>query len=255
MKAGAGFDPRPKSFQGVLQILTFNWPLYALGVLVISVLLALNRYFTIHSLLRLALYATVALTTFWMLSSLLVSHYVYDRSHLYRWDWLATLFDKTPAHWANIHAGFDQTTEASIQRARLRTSVQRAESANASSLPMSNSECDGIFLIFAAHELRSRQTRQTLFVEVSRSLKVEGQVIVVEHLRDWVNFLAYGPGAFHFHSRKEWQASWRQTGLDVEKEISVTPFVRCFCLRRQHDPSNRNRTEFPGVWDHFSSPK
>jgi len=262
MKAGAGFDPRPKSFQGVLQILTFNWPLYALGVLVISVLLALNRYFTIHSLLRLALYATVALTTFWMLSSLLVSHYVYDRSHLYRWDWLATLFDKPPAHWANIHAGLDQTTdelellfpdvhrkvldiynpssmtEASIQRARRRTSAQHAESANASSLPMSNSECDGIFLIFAAHELRSRQTRQTLFVEVSRSLKVEGHVIVVEHLRDWVNFLAYGPGAFHFHSRKEWQASWRATGLDIEKEISVSPFVRCFCLRKRHEPSN-----------------
>src|ERR1035437_4255765 len=162
-----------------------------------------------------------SLAMFWMASSLIVSHYVYNRSGLYHWNWLASRFQKRPAHWANIHAGLDQTTDAidrlfpdpahkvldiynarfmtepSIKRARRHSdSRQQSEPADPSSLPILDSECDAIFLIFAAHELRNREDRQKLFREVSRSLKTGGQVIVVEPLRDWANLFAYGPGAF-----------------------------------------------------------
>jgi ubiquinone/menaquinone biosynthesis C-methylase UbiE len=251
---------RVKKFNGVLQILAFNWTLYALAALVILVLLTLSLRFTIPPTLKLVLYPAMALASFWMLSSLLVSHYVYDRSRLYRWDWLAPLFKTPPGHWANIHAGLDQTTDAlerlfpdparkvldiynassmtepSIKRARHRANgPPQAEHAEASSLPLRDSECDAVFLIFAAHELRSCDDRQRLFLEVSRSLRTGGQVIVAEHLRDWANFLAYGPGAFHFHSRKEWQASWRITGLEVDREISITPFVSCFSLTKHRN--------------------
>lgn len=255
---------RTASFKGVLQILAFNWTFYALGTLVILTLLLLSLHFAIPPPLKLVLYPAMALTLFWMASSLLVSHYVYDRSRLYRWNWLAPLFNTPPAHWANIHAGLDQTTDAlerlfpdpsrkivdiynaaimtepSIKRARHRANVtHRAEHADAASLPLRDSECDAIFLIFAAHELRNREDRQKLFLEVSRSLKAGGQVIVVEHLRDWTNFLAYGPGAFHFHSRKEWHASWLATDLEIANEISITPFVRSFLLsKRQVTPSH-----------------
>jgi hypothetical protein len=229
-----------------------------LGAIVVTVVLALCLRFTVPPILKLVLYPTAALALFWMMSSLLVSHYVYDRSRLYRWDWLVPLFEKPPVHWANIHAGLDQTTDAlerlfpdsarkvldiynasrmtepSIKRARLSKKItQRAESADPSSLPMCDSECDGIFLIFAAHELRNREDRHKLFLELNRSLKAGGHVIVVEHLRNWANFLAYGPGAFHFHSREAWQASWRATGLGVESEISITPFVRTFTLAKR----------------------
>jgi len=125
-------------------------------------------------------------------------------------------------------------TEPSIKRARRRKGgAQHAEQVDPSSLPMRDAECDGIFLIFAAHELRNREDRQKLFLEVSRSLMAGGHVIVVEHLRDIANFLAYGPGAFHFHSRKEWHASWHSTGLEVDHEISITPFVRSFILKKR----------------------
>jgi SAM-dependent methyltransferase len=249
---------RARRFKGVLQILAFNWTFYALAALVIVVVPALCLRFTIPTTLKLVLYPAMSLALFWMVSSLLVSHYVYDRSQLYRWDWLASLFEKPPAHWVNIHAGLDQTTDAlerlfpdptrkvldiysassmtepSIKRARQAEKITpRAEPADPSSLPMRDFECDAIFLIFAAHELRNRGDRHKLFLELNRSLKSGGQVIVVEHLRDSANFLAYGPGAFHFHSRREWQASWRATGLEVDREISLTPFVRSFILTRQ----------------------
>ena len=190
---------RARKFKGVLQILAFNWTFYALGTLLVSVLLALNWHFTIHPLLRLPLYLVVALTLFWMLSSLLASHYIYDLSRLYRWDWLCSLFEKPPAHWANIHAGLDQTTDAlerlfpdparkildiynassmtepSIKRARQRGNGahQSRTGQNLLRCPLRDSECDAVFLIFAAHELRDRQDRQALFSEVSRSLRIE----------------------------------------------------------------------------------
>ncbi len=258
MSTAAPLVHRAKSFKGILQILAFNWTFYALGALVVFVVTLISIRFTIPPTLKLVLYPAIAATLFWMVSSLLASHYVYDLSRLYRWDWLTELFEKKPAHWANIHAGLDQTTDAldrlfpdpsrkvldiynastmtepSIKRARLsKKSTQRVETASASSLPMRDAECDAIFLIFAAHELRNRQDRQRLFLEVSRSLKAGGHVIVVEHLRDIANFLAYGPGAFHFHSRKEWRASWRATGLEIDREISITPFVRSFILTKR----------------------
>ena len=258
---------RAQSFKVVLQILAFNWTFYALGALVVFVVTLISIRFTIPPTLKLVLYPATAVTLFWMMSSLLISHYVYDRSQLYQWDWLAPLFEKPPAHWANIHAGLDQTTaalerlfpdparkvldiysasrmtEPSIRRARRSGSgAQHAEQADPSSLPVRDSECDAVFLIFAAHELRNRPDRHKLFLEVSRSLRAGGHVILVEHLRDWANFLAYGPGAFHFHSRKEWHASWCATGLGVEKEICITPFVRSFILKKLHEPPNHFET-------------
>ena len=255
---------QPRGFKGVMQILAFNWTFYAFGALLIVILLALHRRLVIYPVARGALYSAVALTAFWMLASVLVSHYVYDRSRLYRWDWIAELFAKRPGHWVNIHAGLDQTTnaleqlfpdpdrrvfdmynplsmtEASIKRARRRGGVtQRTEEIDAASLPLSDSECDAAFLIFAAHELREREDRRKLFRELNRSLKADGQVIVVEHMRDWANFLAYGPGAFHFHSRKEWLASWQAIGLVTHEEISITPFVRCFVLKAIDTNSTR----------------
>lgn len=258
---------RQRHFDGVLQILAFNWTFYALASLAVCVLLAIDLYFTLHPVLKFLLFASCALALFWTLSSLLVSHYVYDRSRLYRWDWLALQFKNPPAHWVNIHAGLDQTTDAlerlfpdparkiidiydasrmtepSIKRARrFSNAAQAAQSADASSLPILDSECDAIFLIFAAHELRNRHDRQKLFQEACRSLKPGGQLILVEHLRDLPNFLAYGPGALHFHSRKEWLASWRDSGLDLLSEISITAFVRSFTLAKRPEPPDQAAT-------------
>jgi hypothetical protein len=55
-------------------------------------------------------------------------------------------------------------------------------------------------------------------------------VVLVEHLRDLPNFLAFGPGFLHFHSGPSWLYSIREAGFQIERDIPVTPFVHCFVL-------------------------
>jgi SAM-dependent methyltransferase len=164
---------------------------------------------------------------------------------------------KNPDNWVNIHAGLDQTSdslmrmfpaagrrildiydhsemgEPSIQRARRYAQPASApETANPLALPIENCACDTIFLIFVAHELRRRESRLQFFREIWRALKPKGCVVLVEHLRDWRNFLAYGPGILHFFSRRDWLQVSSQVGFNVTNEVGVTPFVRCFVLTK-----------------------
>ena len=247
---------QPGNFRGVWQIFLYNWHFYAAAV-VFDLLVAvwLRSYPSATARVPVCLAATV--TSFWALCSLVVSHYVYDRSCLYQWSWLTSVLKKSPEVWTNIHAGLDQSTESlvrlfpdaqyrildiytpsemsepSIDRARRYTpSAVAGEKANPLALPLEGCVCDAIFLIFVAHELRRLQARLHFFHELYRVLKPSGCVVLVEHLRDWTNFLAYGPGAFHFFSRRDWLAVCAQAGFNVTNERSVTPFVRCFVLTK-----------------------
>jgi SAM-dependent methyltransferase len=250
-------NDEPGSFSGVWQIFLYNWHFYAAALVFDLFAIVLFMRFSSPSRGRLVVYLIAAVATFWMASSLLVSHYVYDRSQLYRWSWLRAAVKKSPDSWANIHAGLDQTSDAlmqlfpdarrrvldiyvasemsepSIGRARRRAlPAPAAEEANSSALPLEDCECDAIFVIFAAHELRRREARLQFFREVRRALNPGGCIVLVEHLRDWNNFLAYGPGAFHFFSRREWLGVCGGAGLNVADEFSITPFVRCFVLAK-----------------------
>jgi SAM-dependent methyltransferase len=245
------------SFRGVRQIFIYNWHFYAaaLGINVgAAILLSL---FSLTSGIRLVLALIVFWTTFWTLSSLLVSHYVYDRSPLYRWNWLQALLSGGAGNWANIHAGLDESSERlmsmfptararildiyvesemgepSIERARLRAHpAAEVERATPSALPLADGECDTIFLIFVAHEVRSLDTRIQLFREASRGLKTGGRVVLVEHLRDWNNLLAFGPGALHFFSRRLWLEVGHEAKLKIVEEVKITRFVRCFVFAK-----------------------
>ena len=57
--------------------------------------------------------------------------------------------------------------------------------------------------------------------------------MVVEHLRDPFNFAVFGPGAFHFLSRRNWVESTKPAGLVVLSEQRITPFVHAFVLGKQ----------------------
>lgn len=100
-------------------------------------------------------------------------------------------------------------------------------------LPLPNADRDTVFLLFAAHEVRNAVQRGQLLTEAARVLDQDGQIVLVEHMRDWKNFLAFGPGFLHFHSAGEWRRCLRSAGLRVEVESQMTPFVRCFLLRKQ----------------------
>lgn len=244
-------------FHGLLQILRYNQPMYArtgavaLTAIVAVILLPMPR------ILAVFIMAGVAAAVLWSASSLLVSHWVYDRSLLKQWDWLASLLPQPPRHWASIHAGLDETfgalaqvfsadggtvldiydpkemTEPSIVRARRLSLDRAAKPAEFRSLPLPDSSQDAVLLIFAAHELRRPESRLQFFREIVRILVPGGRVVLVEHLRDTSNFLAFGPGFLHFLPRREWLRLASAAGLAVRDERRITPFVDVLVLEKQ----------------------
>jgi ubiquinone/menaquinone biosynthesis C-methylase UbiE len=251
-------------FQGVSQILIYNWHFYV-AALAADLLIILLLISFPHTICRPLLWLIAIPPTFWAVSSILVSHYVYDRSALYRWEWLSTVLDNRAEIWLNIHAGLDQTTvplsrifpaaqiksidiytpyemsEPSIARARHRAQPTTIhEIADATALPFADSACDAVLVIFAAHELRSHDAKFRLFRELHRVLKPDGRIVLVEHLRDWRNFLAYGPGFFHFFSARVWCSVASQAELNGINERSVTPFVKCFVLGKSDESAPRH---------------
>ncbi|MGB6974096.1 MAG: class I SAM-dependent methyltransferase [Terracidiphilus sp.] len=244
-------------FAGVVKIIRFNVQFYVLSGAALAGVGLLIASKKLPPWLELVVLCGGAIVAFWTVSSLVVSWYVYDHAGVTRWQWLPRRIAASPYCWANIHAGLDESTstlrrlfpgtegsavdiydpgemtEPSIARARrIHPSAEPFRRGKYHALPLPENGCDAVFLLFAAHEVRATEHRTLLFRETARVLRQEGCIVLVEHLRDWKNFLAFGPGVLHFHSRKDWLLTIRDAGLVVEQESPVTPFVECFVLRR-----------------------
>ena len=244
-----------RPYQGVVQILEFNRRRYVMTLIGAGAAsLALPH---LELPLRLAMLVFVVPAIFWTFSSLLVSHYVYDCFPLYDLTWLSQTLSRIPRRWVNIHCGFDETspllaatfpdacgtvidifdpqvtTETSIRQARegRHTAIDTTH-ARYDNLCLEAESFDAAFCIFAAHELRVHAQRVKLFKEVARVLRVGGEFVLIEHLRDWRNLLGFGPGFLHFFSRNAWRKAAAHAGLAVRAEFSRTPFVHVFILRR-----------------------
>lgn len=191
---------------------------------------------------------------YFLLSSLLASHHIYDRSDLYRWSWLRSRFP-APTSIVNLHSGFDETseqlrelypeanlttldfydpaimTEPSIERARKLYPPLQSTSVMAHQLPTPTDSENFICCLLAAHELRMQHQKVAFFREIRRTLTAEGHFLLLEHMRDLSNFLVFGPGFVHFFSRRNWLDALQEAGLSVREEFSVTPFLRGFVCR------------------------
>jgi SAM-dependent methyltransferase len=194
----------------------------------------------------------------WSLASLLVSFYIYDWSPLTSGCWVRDLLGSRTGSWATTHAGLDAEiawdavmpgncvarldifdphvmTSSSVMRARVHTPPARqASSCPPIALALADAGCDAIVVAFTAHEIRDRSAREAFFCEVRRALRPGGKVLIVEHLRDFANFVAFGPGYLHFVSRREWLRLASQAELAVASETRITPWVMALTLERSH---------------------
>ena len=243
-----------KPYQGVLNIIRFNWHFYVFAVISVLLLLLASKLDNLMFWSCIILAIGVAASTS---ISLFVSHYVYDRSGLYDFRWLKQFNKASTQRIVNIHAGFDETssilknsfpdaalqvfdfydsarhTEISIERARKAYPAYKGTvKVTTSGLPLADKCADIVFNIFALHEVRDRSERIRFLKEQGRALQDDGKVVVVEHLRDIPNFAAYNIGFFHFLSDREWNMNFQQAGFCVDDKFKITAFITVFILRK-----------------------
>ncbi|EFK56181.1 methyltransferase domain-containing protein [Sphingobacterium spiritivorum] len=240
-----------KSFTGVWNIIRFNWHFYVIAALILIVSLFLYPYLP-HDFQFILITVTI-IAGISIISSLIVSCYIYDLSDLYKLKWLGNTDHKQVL---NINAGFDETsiilksispdihlticdfydpqkhTEISIKRARKIYPAKDAVCVQTTRLPFEDNTFDLCLAIFSVHEIRQEDERISFFRELNRITKSGGQIMITEHLRDIPNFLAYTIGFLHFYGKKNWIHIFREAGFRLKEEIKVTPFVSTFILEK-----------------------
>jgi hypothetical protein len=244
-----------KPFQGVMNIIRFNWHFYVAAAAVVSILLATSMMLDMPAFRICILIAAGVVLS--ILISLLVSYYVYDRSDLYSFRWLQQFRESTDLNIINVHAGFDETsgilrnnflgstlrvfdfydpqkhTEISLARARKAyPAFSETLKIKTNHFPVQANSVDFIFNIFALHEVRDRKERIHFIKQQAVALKNTGNIVVVEHLRDLPNFLAYNLGFLHFLAGREWYDNFQQAGLSVGNKFNITCFITVFVLKK-----------------------
>jgi len=241
-----------RKYQGVLNILSFNRHFYVFGLLALFALVASFFLFE-WSFLLFSL--VIVLFLYGLIMPLLVSAYVYDFSGFYDFAWLKemNLDDSADEFNLNINAGFDETsfiiknilpqstlqvydfynakqhTEPAIVRARKVSVIYpNTQQIVSNHIPLPDASVDHIFLISALHEIRSNEEKVQFLKECRRVCKTNGNVIMVEHLRDHPNFLAFTIGFTHFFSNTTWKKAFIGAGFQSINETKFTPFMSIF---------------------------
>jgi SAM-dependent methyltransferase len=244
-----------KPFQGVLNILSFNRHFYVFGILILLVILLCFYILNLPDYLS---WTLIIGFSYGLIMPLIVSAYVYDFSGYYDFNWLKkiNLKDSKENLILNINAGFDETsfiikklfpesdlkvfdfydskqhTEPAIIRARKVSLVYpNTQQIISNAIPLQNNTVDYIFLLSAVHEIRTQEEKIQFLKECHRVCKSTGSVIMVEHLRDFPNFIAFSIGFTHFFSKKTWQNAFIGAGFSSFTETKFTPFMSIFTTR------------------------
>jgi SAM-dependent methyltransferase len=241
-----------RKFQGVLNILSFNRHFYVFGLAALALIITSHLIFSWSNLL----YWIILLAFLYgLIMPLIVSAYVYDFSGYYNFNWVKKLniSDSTARQILNINAGFDETsfiikkmfpqsdlkvfdfyngeqhTEPAIIRARKVSLVYPdTQQIISNSIPLKDNSVDIIFLLSAVHEIRSQEEKIQFLKECHRLCKPGGKVIMVEHLRDFPNFVAFTIGFTHFFSKKTWKKAFKKADFSSFVETKFTPFMSIF---------------------------
>jgi len=251
-------EQKRNSFEGVKRVIQFNWPLYA-GAAAVCAILGVIRfcfYSQLDDALRLILNGVSSIVAAETVLSLLASYWIYDASPLHELQWLKASLPEPLNVILSVHSGYDEVSvalarcfptatisnvdlypslgqrEPSIERARrLYAPPSKAVSTAIDNWPIADSSVDLLLIAFAAHELRDREKRVKLLTQARKTVSLSaGRIVLVEHLRNLANCAVYGPGAFHFYSKKEWLECASQANLRVVTQFTITPFVGIFVL-------------------------
>ncbi len=241
-----------RKLQGVLNILSFNRHFYVLGISILVLIIVSHKVFEWSDFLY---WVIVGSFIYGLIMPLIVSAYVYDLSGYYDFHWLknSNLIDANANQILNINAGFDETsfiiknkfpqsdlkvfdfynakqhTEPAIIRARKVSLVYpNTQQIISNTIPLKDKSVDIIFLLSAVHEIRSHKEKVQFLKECHRLCKPNGKVIMVEHLRDFPNFLAFSIGFTHFFSKKAWRKAFENAGFSSFKETKFTVFMSIF---------------------------
>lgn len=241
-----------KPFQGVINIIRFNWHLYFITCIILILIIILNQ--KLPEIIQPFIYGIVFFVMISITISLIASFYIYDISELYQLKWLKNVDNKSIL---NINAGFDEIsaiiknkhpncqlticdfynpikhTELSIKRARnVYPPVENTICVQTDNLPFSDKSFDFTLAILSAHEIREERERNIFFKEINRVTNTNGLIFVTEHLRDLNNFIVYTIGFFHFHSKSNWMRTFKKANLKLKQEIKTTPFITTFILEK-----------------------
>lgn len=241
-----------RRFQGVLNILSFNRHFYVFGLISLGLLIAIAYFFNWPPWL---FYLVITSFSYGLIAPLLISAYVYDFSGFYNFKWLEKfqIIDTADKINLNINAGFDETsfiikdrlplatlqvydfynpnqhTEQAIARARKASNIYpNTRQIRSDYIPLADNSVDNIFLISAVHEIRKFEEKVQFLKECKRISKFKGKVIMVEHLRDLHNFMAFTIGFTHFYSKKTWMKAFKEAGFTSFEETKFTPFMSIF---------------------------
>ncbi len=241
-----------KKFQGVLNILSFNRHFYIIGLAILALVIISKVMFQWPESLFLII---VILFLYNLVMPLIISAYVYDFSDYYKLNWLKdfSIAKLDTKQIININAGFDETsftikdyfynadlkvfdfynvkqhTEPAIVRARkVSLGYPNTKQIDTSHIPLNDKSTDLIFLLSAVHEIRSHKEKILFLSECHRVCKPDGRLIIVEHLRDFPNFLAFSIGFTHFFSQKIWKNTLKSAGFTKITETKFTPFMSIF---------------------------
>lgn len=245
-------EVKRRKFQGVLNILSFNRHFYVFGLGILAVLFVSYLFFEWPEM---AFWLIVIAFLYGLIMPLIVSAWVYDFSGYYKFQWLKKIINNSEGvhQIVNINAGFDETsfiiedrfpgaeikvfdfynasqhTEPAIKRARKVSLVYPNTQQIAShSITVEDKTIDIVFLLSAVHEIRKHDEKVQFLKECYRICKPDGKVIMVEHLRDFPNFLAFSVGFTHFFSRSTWKNAFERAGFSTFQETKFTPFMSVF---------------------------
>lgn len=239
-------------FQGVLNIISFNRHFYVFGLIVLLLLIGSAMVFGWNNSIY---WLILGGSIYGLAMPLIVSWYVYDLSGFYRFDWLKKMHlnDDLGNLNLNIHAGFDETsfiikrilplselqvydfynaqqhTEPAIIRARkVGVVYPNTKQIDTTTIPLKDNSVDNIFLVLSLHEIRKHKESIQFLRECRRICKPNGNLVIVEHLRDVPNFLAFTIGFTHFFSKTTWLKALQEAGFITVSEMKFTPFMSIF---------------------------